>query len=217
VGVHDDRVDAVGRHHPGDRPQWSLGRAGDHSRVHRVDDPEVPERLADRAHVRTSSVEESFSIVIAEQVKRVLEDAGVEFESLVHERTDTASAEAKSLGIAPGVVAKTLLLATPEGRMRVVIPASERLDLHKVCAFLQLPRKDVDLLSEEELARDYPEFELGAVPPFGGRADRVLVDSRLAGQERVVLEAGSHDTSLRLRTNDLTRLTGAVVLDLCRD
>lgn len=167
--------------------------------------------------MRMTEHERISSIVIAEQVKRALEDAGVEFDSLVHERTDTASAEARSLGIAPDAVAKTLVLASPEGRMRVVIPASERLDLRKVCAFLQLPRKDVDLLSEEQLARDYPEFELGAVPPFGGRADRVLVDSRLTDHERVVLEAGSHDTSLRIRTNDLTRLTGATVLDLCQD
>ena len=136
--------------------------------------------------------------MIAEQVTRTLEAAGVEFESLVHERTETASAEARALGIALDAVAKTLVLAIPEGRVRVVLPASERLDLHKVCAFLRLTRKDVKFLSEEELALDYPEFELGAVPPFGGRADRVLVESRIVDHEHVVVEAGTHDTSLRL-------------------
>jgi len=153
----------------------------------------------------------------AEQVTKILEDAGVEFESLVHERTDSASAEAQVLGVAPDVVAKTLVLAAGENRLRAVIPASERLDFHKVSAYLGLTRKDVDLLHEDELARDYPEFELGAVPPFGGRPDRVLVDRRLAERAHVVLEGGSHDTSLRLRTTDLTSLTGAAVLDLCQD
>jgi Ala-tRNA(Pro) deacylase len=169
------------------------------------------------APMRSTEHGRTLSIVIAEQVKKVLEDAGVEFESLVHERTDTASAEAESLGIAPDAVAKTLVLAGPEGRLRVVIPASERLDLRKVCAFLQLPRKDVDLLSEEELAREYPEFELGAVPPFGGREDQVVVDERLAGRDSVVLEAGTHERSVRLRAAELVRLTRAHVADIRRE
>ena len=44
VRVDDDRVDAVARHHPCDRPQRSLGRARDHPRVHRVDYAELLER-----------------------------------------------------------------------------------------------------------------------------------------------------------------------------
>ena len=57
LGVDDDRVDAIGRHHPGDRPQRRLGRARDHSRVHHVDDaelshwPEAMGRLERRSHV----------------------------------------------------------------------------------------------------------------------------------------------------------------------
>ncbi|SRR6266508_1776267 len=155
--------------------------------------------------------------MIAEQVAKVLEGAGVEFESLAHERTETAGDEARTLGIAPDAVAKTVVLATPEGHVRAVLLASERLDLHKVRTILSLTAKEVGLLGEKELAQHYPEFELGAVPPFGGRADRVLVDRRVVDHEHVVLEAGTHDTSLRLRTTDLLALTAAQVLDLCQD
>jgi hypothetical protein len=49
--------------------------------------------------------------------------------------------------------------------------------------------KKVQLASEDELAQDYPDFELGAAQPFGGRQDRVIVDERLAGRDWVVLEA----------------------------
>jgi len=38
----------------------------------------------------------------------------------------------------------------------------------------------VHLATEDDLARDYAEFELGAVPPFGGRRDPVILDVRLA-------------------------------------
>jgi Ala-tRNA(Pro) deacylase len=95
-----------------------------------------------------------------------------------------------------------------------VLAASERIALHKVAAVLGVGGKKVRLASEDDLARDYPEFELGAVPPFGGREDQVLVDERLAGRDSVVVEAGSHDRSVRLKAADLVRLTGAQVADL---
>jgi prolyl-tRNA editing enzyme YbaK/EbsC (Cys-tRNA(Pro) deacylase) len=72
----------------------------------------------------------------------------------------------------------------------------------------------VEIATEATLAGAYPEFELGAVPPLGG-ADPVIVDRRLCEQESVVLEAGTHQQSLRLRTADLLTLADAQVADLC--
>ena len=71
--------------------------------------------------------------------------------------------------------------------------------------------------SEDDLARDYADFELGAVPPFSGREDPVIVDERLATRDSVVLEAGAHDRSVRLKAADLVRLTKAQVADICRE
>jgi Ala-tRNA(Pro) deacylase len=98
-----------------------------------------------------------------------------------------------------------------------VLQASERIDLGKVADLLEAAHKDVHLATEDDMKRDYPDFDLGAVPPFGGReGDRVIVDSRLAAQDSVVLEAGSHERSVRLKTADLVRLTHAEVSDICR-
>ena len=141
---------------------------------------------------------------MAEQdVTSVLEEAGIEYERLPHSHTETAAAEAEALGLNPEEVAKTLVLSTPGGHVRAVLAASDRIDLSKV--------------SEEDLQRDYPGFDLGAVPPFGGPGDRVLVDARLAKRETVVLEAGSHEQSVRIQTADLLKLTQADVVDLARD
>jgi Ala-tRNA(Pro) deacylase len=136
----------------------------------------------------------------------VLDKAGVEFELLSHAHTVRASDEAK-----------TLVLDAPEGHVRVVLPASDRIDLRKVREHVE-GGKSIHLASEEELARDYPDVELGALPPFGGASrDRVLVDVRVAEQHAVVLEAGSHDRSVRLDTADLLRLTEAEVVDICKE
>jgi Ala-tRNA(Pro) deacylase len=143
----------------------------------------------------------------------LLDEANVEYELLPHPHTETAAAEAEALGVEPEEVAKTLVLSTPAGYVRAVLPASERIDLRKVREHVE-GGKRIHLATEDDLARDYPDFELGAVPPFGGAGDRVLVDSRLAARETVVLEAGSHEQSVRLRTADLLELTRAGVVDL---
>lgn len=152
-----------------------------------------------------------------EDVTRFLDEAGVDFDVLEHEHTERAADEAAALGVAPEEVAKTLVVASPEGNVRAVLAASERIDLHKLAAVLGIGGKKVHLATEDDLAQNYADFELGAVPPFGGRDDRVIVDERLSDRDSVVLEAGSHETSVRLKAADLVRLTEAEVADITRE
>jgi Ala-tRNA(Pro) deacylase len=154
----------------------------------------------------------------SEDLTGLLDAEGVEYEVLPHRHTESALAEAQALGVDPVDVGKTLVVTTPDGNVRVVLTASDRLDLHKLGELLGDGRKSVHLASEEALGRDYSEFPLGAVPPLGGsRRDPVVVDSRLAARESVVLEAGSHDESIRISRADLVRLTGARVADVAQD
>ena len=151
-------------------------------------------------------------------VTAILDEAGVGYELLPHAHTETAADEAEALGVPPGEVAKTLVVTTPSGHVRAVVPASERLDLGKLRDVLaEGGRHKVHLVAEEDLGRDYGDFELGAVPPFGGPGDDVVVDRRVAARESVVVEAGTHDQSLRLAAADLVRITGAQVADICQD
>ena len=152
-----------------------------------------------------------------EALTKLLDDADVQYELLPHAHTESAMAEAQALGVAPDDVAKTLVVKVPEGYQRMVIPATARLDLRKVRELHGGGRHTIGLATEDDLRRDYPEFELGAVPPFGGRSDPVIVDPQVANRETVVIEAGSHDESLRLASADLLRLTGAPVTDIAED
>lgn len=149
---------------------------------------------------------------------QALEQAGVAYELFPHRRTESAVAEAQALGLPPHEVAKTIVVSSPDGgNVRCVLPASERLDMHKLRDLLG-GGKEIHLLSEAELRSAYPEFELGAVPPLGGPAgDRVVLDRRIADRDTVVLEAGVHDQSVRLRTQDLVRVAEAMAADICVD
>jgi Ala-tRNA(Pro) deacylase len=154
----------------------------------------------------------------SETLTRALDEAGTAYELLPHAHTESALAEADALGMSPDDIAKTLVVKTPDGYVRAVLPASQRIDLHKVRDVVGGSGKQVTLAHEDELVAAYPEFELGAVPPVGGPAgDRVLVDSQLAKRESLVLEAGTHDESVRVATADLLRVAQAEVADIAED
>jgi Ala-tRNA(Pro) deacylase len=155
--------------------------------------------------------------VATTDVTAALDEAGVSYERLPHAHTESAIAEAEALGVSPDDVAKTLIVKVEGGYTRVVLPASARLDLGKLRAIRGEGRHRVHLATEEDLRRDYPEFELGAVPPIGGRQDPVVVDPKVAELESVVIEAGSHDESLRLAGADLVLVTRAAVTDISED
>ena len=147
------------------------------------------------------------------QLEEELDRARVDFDLIEHRRTERAGDEARAIGVPPDQVAKTIVLASGERYVRAVVPASGRLDLQKMRQLLD--DKKARLASEEELVLAYPMYELGAVPPFGIPAgDRVLLDRSLAQHDSVVFEAGSHNESVRLKTVDLIRLSGAEIKDI---
>lgn len=148
------------------------------------------------------------------QVIQLLERDGVAYQMIPHERTETARDEARTLGVSPEEVAKTVVLVNGHGYIRAVVPAWAQVDLDKVQRLLGIEH-ELRLATETELLTAYPGFELGAVPPIGGPADRTVVDQQLTRHGTVVLEAGSHEESLRLRTRDLLVEAIAEIGDIC--
>ncbi|HEY8704561.1 MAG TPA: YbaK/EbsC family protein [Gaiellaceae bacterium] len=146
-----------------------------------------------------------------------LRDAALEFELLPHRRTLTAASEARVLGVLPQTVAKTLIARDEEGvHIRAVVPASGRVSIPKLANAVSAT--NLAVLTEGELISAYPQFELGAVPPFGGPAgDRVVVDRVLTDHDHVVFDGGVHDTSLRMRTDDLIAVADAQTADIAAD
>jgi Ala-tRNA(Pro) deacylase len=142
-----------------------------------------------------------------------LEADRIPYELLPHPRTFTAADEAEALGLEPCQVAKTVVLETSSEYVRAVLPASKRLDLEKVRRALETDA--VRVASERALVGAFPEFELGAVPPLAGPPDKVIVDAGLATADWIVLEAGAHDMSVRLKTAALLTASRARVADIC--
>jgi len=213
-----DTVEVSGRRvgDPGRRGEILEVLDGDEHAHYRVRWEDGHETVLYPGEATTFRRREPSPVPIADELVGFLREAGVEFEVLPHRRTTTAAAEAAVLGVLPQLVAKTLVLRDDAGaRLRAVLPATSRVDLAKLAA--AVGAASVALVGEAELLKGYPEFELGAVPPFAGEDEPVVVDRRLAEVDHVVLEAGVHDTSLRLRTEDLLTVANAQLADIAED
>jgi Ala-tRNA(Pro) deacylase len=131
-----------------------------------------------------------------------LEQQGSAFELLPHRQAYTSTDEARALGIDAGEVLKTLAVRTGPGYVLAVIPASRRLDLHLVRD--ALGDHQARLASEEELARDFPGYQVGALPPLGALlGSEVFIDPEVLEHDLVVVAAGSQTESVRIRTREL--------------
>jgi Ala-tRNA(Pro) deacylase len=147
-------------------------------------------------------------------VTEFLERQGIPYEVVEHERTQTAAAEARAAGVPAADVAKTIVLRDEEGLRLAVIPASERLDMHKLKR--ALASKGLRLVTEQEMADEFDEFEVGAVPPFGPMLDALeLVDERLLEHDRILCSGGDHEHAVLVDPRDVVRAGEARVVDIC--
>ena len=136
------------------------------------------------------------------QVTEHLQSCGVLFERLAHRQAYTSIDEARALGIDAGEVLKTVAVRVAGGYALMAIPATGRLDMHLVRA--AVGDRHVRLATEQELLRDFPGFELGALPPLGSLLGAPLyVDQDVLQHKTVAFAAGSQTESVQLNTADL--------------
>src|SRR5256886_15892663 len=146
------------------------------------------------------------------QVTQHLETHGVPFEAIAHQQAYTSIAEARALGIGASEVLKTVAMRVAGGYALMAVPATGRLDMHLVPAAVGDPH--VRLATEQELRRDFPGIELGALPPLGSLLGAPLyVDQEVLQHETVVFAAGSqterseeHTSELQSQSNLVCRL-----------
>jgi Ala-tRNA(Pro) deacylase len=150
-------------------------------------------------------------------VSDYLEAEGIAHELIEHEPTMSATAEAATVRVLPQRVAKTVVLHDGSAYVLAVVPASHRLDLHKLRELLGATRR-LRLAIEDEMAAEFRTFEVGAMPPVGPSLPAVeVVDRRLLEHDRVLCAGGDHRHSILIDARDLLRATGARAADICED
>lgn len=86
-----------------------------------------------------------------------------------------------------------------------VVPASRRVDLNRLQEITGA--NSVSLATEEEFKDIFPGCEVGAMPPFGNLYGLgVFVSHKLADDEEIAFNAGTHTELIRLPYKEFARL-----------
>lgn len=144
-----------------------------------------------------------------------LQSMGIRFRVRPHAPTRSAMGEALALGISPDEVAKAVLLDVGEGHVLAIVPASLRVDVDLVRE--ALGDDDVHVASEVEVEQDFPEFELGALPPLPSLLEvPVVIDPLVLAHRRVTFAAGTRGRSVETATDEVFTGESVVIAPVTR-
>jgi Cys-tRNA(Pro) deacylase len=127
--------------------------------------------------------------------------------------TPTVPSAAEALGVRTGQIIKSLLFEGDDGRVVLVIArGTQKVDRKKVAdaSGLRKPR-----LASAARVLNITGYEAGGTPPVGHSTPvPVLIDSAVLDEPVVYGGGGRVDLLLRIRSEDIRRLTRASVADL---
>ena len=147
------------------------------------------------------------------KIQEFLTEKGVKFETHEHRPAYTAQETAAEEHVSGDMLAKAVVVKGDKGFTMCVLPASYKLDMNKVAKALK--NKTVRLADENEMAKLFPDVEVGAEPPVGKLYDMpTLVDQNLAEDDEIVFQSGTHRQCIRMKFSDYTRLSEPLIADL---
>lgn len=134
---------------------------------------------------------------IALTLQEYLNDQGIDYEVMTHERTSSSLQTAAASHVPADSLAKGIVLTREGGYVVAVLPASCKVQLDSIEHALHCP---VGLATEEELSTLFPDCDVGAVPVIGAAYGlECVVDDRLEQQTDIYLEGGDHCSLIHIR------------------
>jgi len=139
------------------------------------------------------------------KLKEYLDSEKIKYVSLTHSPAFTAMEVAESAHVPGRELAKTVIVKL-DGRMAMaVLPSTRKVDLNLLRE--SVSAQEAKLASEAEFRSLFPDCETGAMPPFGNLYDlEVYVSPRLAEDDQIAFNAGSHTEVMKLAYKDFERL-----------
>ncbi|MBB3183694.1 Ala-tRNA(Pro) deacylase [Halomonas fontilapidosi] len=142
-------------------------------------------------------------------VTHFLDENGVKYVVQQHSPAYTAQ-EVAEVAHVPGRHFAKSVMVNVDGRLALaVLPATDRVDLHRLAQ--SLGAQSVELAEESEFSEHFPDCEPGAMPPFGNLFDlEVFVSPHLAQADIIAFSAGNHHEVMQLAYSVFDRLVKPV-------
>ncbi|MDX1431192.1 MAG: YbaK/EbsC family protein [Gammaproteobacteria bacterium] len=134
-----------------------------------------------------------------------LDDHHVKYVTIKHSLAYTAQQIAHSAHIPGKELAKTVMVKLDGRMVMAIVRGPDRVDLERLRAVSRAEK--VELADEDEFRGMFPGVDPGAMPPFGNLYGMpVYVDERLAADEVIAFNAGTHSELIELAYADFERL-----------
>ena len=142
---------------------------------------------------------------VLKRLEEYLKKNDVSYREVVHPEAYTAQEVAAAMHVRGKDLAKPVMVKADGGFVMAVVPASLKVDFRKLKDILK--KKDVRLATEDEFKSLFPDCEPGAEPPFGNLYSvDTVVDRKLADDERIFFNAGTHYQAVEIDYKDFARL-----------
>ncbi len=143
-------------------------------------------------------------------ITQVLERERMPYVAFRHPPAYTALEQAAVSHVRGRCAAKVVICIADDQPVQAVVPAHYRVDFERLREFAGAA--SIRLATESEIAVLYPDFEVGAVPPFGTiYGHRVFVEQCFVGEPEMVFDAGTHTASLCMHYYDFAELVKPAV------
>ena len=119
---------------------------------------------------------------------------------------------ARTEGVDPGQVFKTLVIALPKGLGVAVLPVGTKLSLKTAAAALGVAKVT---MADRAAAERSTGYVIGGISPLGQRKPLpTVIDASALRWDRVVCSAGKRGWDVAVHPQDLIGLTNAVTADI---
>lgn len=149
----------------------------------------------------------------SKRLKYFLDNSKIDYKITNHAIAFSALELSEVTHIPEQNLAKTIIVKTPTQMLMCVVRANDALDMTLLKKVLN--QTDVVLATEEEFSREFPDCEVGAMPPFGNLYDMdVYVSDTLAQDKDIYFNAGNHSEIIKLSYSDYEHLVHPKVVHI---
>lgn len=143
---------------------------------------------------------------IPARLSQYLEQHGAHYALCSHAHSRSSAQSAHSAHIPPHQLAKSVIVEDDAGCLMAVVPADRQIQLDELSRLLD--RRDLHLADESRVAALFSDCDRGAVPALGmAWGLETVVDDELDTVPVVYVEAGDHESLLRLSREQFRELT----------
>lgn len=155
-------------------------------------------------------------MALSKKLKGILDEKGIRYDVKEHPAAYTAQEIAGAQHIPGAKLLKSVIVKKSNGDfIMVVLPSTKLVDFDKLSALTK--DKNLELASEDEFVKIFPDYELGAEPPFGNIYGlKVYADREIEENDKVFFNGGSHTEVVKMDLSDFVDITQPIIGDIGR-